>query len=249
MKRFISFILCCIMAVSLCIPAFAVETETGGNDALEVASTHSATDVGDAEVKSVMVPQTTYSWRFTTKSSGTATAGSWTLFYEGEPSKNGGETDTASAGVSYTHTFSGSLTGEVKEKVQVQLGYSFGKSAEFSVSKQSRTLKKGEYVKAYYMKNYELTTVNQTQYKTVRGWQQKYPGGPYEFVNTTSATGKTQTATAKRAILPKIKLEYYMSRSTRSANILGVDEIPYETEIYEYIDGQYVLTERIPVYR
>ena len=210
MKRFISFILCCIMAVSLCIPAFAVETETGGNDALEVASTHSATDVGDAEVKSVMVPQTTYSWRFTTKSSGTATAGSWTLFYEGEPSKNGGETDTASAGVSYTHTFSGSLTGEVKEKVQVQLGYSFGKSAEFSVSKQSRTLKKGEYVKAYYMKNYELTTVNQTQYKTVRGWQQKYPGGPYEFVNTTSATGKTQTATAKRAILPKIKLEYYV---------------------------------------
>lgn len=189
-----------------------------------------------------MVPQTTYYWTYTTKSAGTSTAGSWKLFYEGEPATQAGESDTATCGVTYNHTYSGSIAAEVKSKIEVQFGYTFGEDEEFSVSKQSRTLAKGEYIKAYYIKTYEDTTVNQTQYKRVRGWQQTTPGGSYEYVDKTSKTGATKTATAKKAILPKIKLNYYTSKKT-AANVCGLEEMPIATEVYEYINGQYVLTE------
>ena len=72
-----------------------------------------------------MVPQTTYYWTYTTKSAGTSTDGSWILFYEGEPATQAGESDTATCGVTYSHTCSGSFAAEVKSKIEVEFGYTF----------------------------------------------------------------------------------------------------------------------------
>ena len=204
-------------------------------------------DGGGTSTQSVMVPTTRHYWTYTKKDAGTGTSGGWKLFYEGEPATAAGETDTAATGVSYTHTYSGSFGVGVKDRVQGELGYSFGKTTEFSVSKTSRALKKGEYVKAYYMKNYKLTTIKQTEYKNVSGWKQSYPGGPYTYIDETSATGNEKTATAKQAILPKLKLEYFPSTAATSAAMAMQTndflEKPVYVEYYDYVDGQYILVD------
>lgn len=219
-----------LLLTSLPTTVFAAQTSEGGG----------------TSTQSVMVPTTRRYWTYTKKDAGTGTSGGWELFYEGEPA-TAGETDTAAAGVSYTHTYSGSFGVGVKDKVQGELGYSFGKTTEFSVSRTSRALKKGEYVKAYYMKNYKLTTIKQTEYKNVSGWKQSYPGGPYTYIDETSATGNEKTATAKQAILPKLKLEYFSSTTATSAamamQINGFSEKPAYVEYYDYVDGQYVLVD------
>lgn len=112
---------------------------------------------GQNQPSAIMVPQVDYYWKFTTSSAGTGTAGSWKLFYEGAPARKKGEIDTVTASVSYSHTFTGSIATEIKKKVQVQLGYSFGVSKSLSASRATKVLQKGQYVKAYYIKNYKLT--------------------------------------------------------------------------------------------
>lgn len=195
--------------------------------------------------RSVMVPQTKYYWTHTKKGSVTKTEGSWTLLYSGHPATQNGEVDTVSKSVEYTHTFSGSFAATIKEKIQVELGYSFGKSNSFSVSRSSRALKKGEYVKGYYIKTYEVTEVLQTEYKNRSGWTQTERGGAYHYINETTATGNKKTAYAKKAISPQIKLEYFSSkpgRSTRNAvGANGADEHLVAVEYYEMINGKYEL--------
>lgn len=123
---------------------------------------------------------------------------------------------------------------QIKEKVQGSLGYSFGDTVEFSVSKNSAQLEVGEYVKAYYAKVYDVTPVYQTDNQHTTGWQ--LVSGKYEYVDYYN-TERT-TAYAKEAILPQIKFEYY---SVPMFYSLDDTNNCIRTEIYEYIDGDYQL--------
>ena len=123
---------------------------------------------------------------------------------------------------------------QIKEKVQGSLGYSFGHTVEFSVSKNSVELEVGEYVKAYYAKVYDVTPVYQTDNQHTTGWQ--LVSGKYEYVDYYNTERKT--AYAKEAILLQIKFEYY---SVPMFYSLDDTNNCIRTEIYEYIDGDYQL--------
>ena len=183
------------------------------------------------ETRAIMTPQTTHSY---SKSYGVIYSenSSWINFYIGEPAQRDGEVDTIGHEVSYSHTLSGSLAAEIKDAVQLELGYSFGKSESFSVERSSAELKKGEYVKGYYAKTWSVTPVYQVDSKHTTGWQLiPGSGGEYEYVDYYE-TDRT-TAYARRAIAPKLRLDYFSS-TTRSGGCI-------KTEIYEYIDGNYQL--------
>lgn len=193
--------------------------------------------------RAIFVPIAKYYWLYSTSSAGTEMSGNWYLFYNGYPAAETGEIDTVTVETSYSHTFSGSFAVDVKENVEFELGYSFGKTESFSVSKASRPLQKGEYIKAYYIKSYELTNVFQRELKCVEGWEQQ-ADGTYKYVDYSLYTGNTKEAVAKRAISPSLKLEYYKVNITRNAEGADVNQsspIPTAVEYYEYIDGQYVL--------
>ena len=142
---------------------------------------------------------------------------------------------------------SGSLITQFKKEVQLELGYSFSEEREFSISKNSAPLEVGEYVKAYYAKTYNVTPVNQRDFKHTTGWRMiPGSGGEYEYVDYYETD--TTTAYAKEAIFPQIKLEYYYvpqiaDYSTNNAYENSEGEISncIRTEIYEYMDGNYQL--------
>ncbi|NMB08539.1 MAG: hypothetical protein GX981_09160 [Tissierellia bacterium] len=179
-----------------------------------------------------------YTWKIKSINSvGTETKGNWKLGYEGEPARRTGESDTFTISTSYSHSFSGSFAIEtLKPLAELQLGYTFGKSLDFSVSKTSSSLKKGEYVKGYFMNNYEKSKIIQEEL----------------YYNTKNnpiyrPTGKTKIVYAYEAILPKIKLTYHMSpnRSSIDNNYLNQIQI-YKEEYYEpNHNGQYELVEVI----
>lgn len=162
----------------------------------------------------------------------TQTAGDWVLFYEGEPSQEAGEVDTVTASTSYSHTYSGSFgMSAIKQNVQAQLGYSFGVTETFGVSKSSRQLKKGEYILAYYKRNYKLS----------KSISQKYYYDTKLITDIYSPTGIYATAICKEAIQPKLKLEYHQVNSYRTMN--NNSDTLVKIEVYEYIDGEYILVD------
>lgn len=198
------------------------------------------------QTKAILVPQTTHSYSYTYGTSYTET-GSWNHIYTGYPAVKRGEYDTITYSVEYTHTLSGSLITQFKKEVQLELGYSFGTGREFSISKNSAPLEVGEYVKAYYAKTYNVTPVNQRDFKHTTGWRLiPGSGGEYEYVDYYETD--TTTAYAKEAIFPQIKLEYYYvpQIADDSANSVygnSGDKMSecVRIEIYEYMDGNYQL--------
>ena len=237
MKKFLSLILAVMLCLSFGATAFAAEYAETGNESIdEIVQDKTDSIATDGQFGSqengTVSPLTytnTYFWKHKNVSKGTQTEGGWNLLYSGAPASADGEIDAISASVSYTHTFSGSFATGIKRTVELELGYSFGHSVRHSISRSSRALKKGEYVKGYYKKTYEVTEIDQTQYVIRRGWKNS------QYFEQTYATGQTKTATAKKSILPKIKLEYYGGSRARSADKL------IREEYYDFIDGEYVL--------
>lgn len=167
----------------------------------------------------------------------------WVLQYVGNPSTESGEVDTIQFSQSYSHTYSGSLSVPIRE-VELQLGYTFGQSTGFAISKASRPLEKGEYVKAYSRKTYSVSDIHQAEYYYV------LQNGVY---TTWTPTGNAKIAYGKRAIFPQLKFEYYKVNPTYSLshivenNALVSSEVkPNRIEIYEANEnGEYVLTKLI----
>lgn len=217
MKKVISLFLC-----------FTLLFLTGGTVLADDGTTKSESE----SIRSAF-PTTQYQWVIDrTVAAGTKASGSWVLFYDGEPAGADGEYDSITASTSYSHTFSGSFaTGILKGLAEAELGFSFGTQESFSVTKNSASLNKGDYVKGYWRKNYKLFDVYQKELVI------KYPDSVEE-------TGDTKVTTAQKAIQPKLKLEYYNKYGERIHNRnLRSSELkvePYKVEYYEVINGQYV---------
>jgi hypothetical protein len=161
----------------------------------------------------------------------TTTSGSWTLFYSGAPAAKAGEYDTVGYSVTYSHSASASFSATlIKDQVEAQLGLTIGKDVTFSGAKNSAQLSKGEYVKAYYIKQYKVHKVTEAQ---VFGSSSVKP----------TPESERRIVYVNEAILPQIKLEYYggTSKSLLSNSISTLEEA-YKTEYYNYINGEYILT-------
>ncbi|RCX17967.1 hypothetical protein DFR58_106136 [Anaerobacterium chartisolvens] len=155
---------------------------------------------------------------YTTSNNGS----SWEFKYQGYPAGATGEIDSISFEQSYSHTFSGTISAS-RSEIEASLGYSFGKQKSFSITKYSRALSQGEYVKAYSRKYYNVSKVTQQLYN---GYVAQ---GIYAYVY------------GYEAIMPQLKLEYYTSSSSASVvdNIVQKatenqpEERKTEEEVYE----------------
>lgn len=125
---------------------------------------------------------------------GTETRGGWVHFYTGSPATIDGEKDVASCNLIIRRELTGNLKVTYKQLEGV-LGYVAKSDEEFSVSKISAPLKKGQYIKAYYMKNYTKHKVTQRQYLKTNG--QTYATKNYAYVYS------------YKPLMPMIRLEYH----------------------------------------
>lgn len=176
---------------------------------------------------SIVTPASSFYYYWKVKSSSfysTISKGSKQLFYVGDPATRNGEVDT----LSYTVSYSNDVSGQVNvgsQAISIAVGFTIGKQESFGISKSSAPLNVGEYVKGYYTKKYSRYKVIQEE------WAYDY-GLEY-------SVGTTATAWADKAILPSITLEYYNSgRSGISSK--NINDMPFKTEVYEYIDGSYI---------
>lgn len=163
--------------------------------------------------------------------------GKWTHFYTGDPSQRDGEYDSIGHSVTYGHSISGGVAGSVKQKIQLELSISFSKDETFSITKNSAQLKKGEYVKAYWIKSYDEYRVKQIDHQHTFGFEQQENFGPY--VKVDRYHDEVSYVTVRKALQPKIRIEYWKNgMQVRSAN---TEDILDHVEYYEFIDGEYQL--------
>lgn len=181
--------------------------------------------------------QTTHSWSYKIGNPIEKTSGNWKHLYTGSPAKRDGEYDTVSHSVSYGHTYSGSFGMSIKDKVQAELGISFSKTEEFSISKNSAPLKKDEYIKAYWIKNYDVYDIKQTDSQHTYGFKQAYPGGPYQPVNQYKDVNST--VKVSKAIQPKIKIEYW--KNEKKVRGINSEDMIEKEEYYQFLNGEYQL--------
>lgn len=217
MKKLLSMIMACVLVAGLSIPAFA------------------AAPSDDAVIPQYVGTQTTHSWEYDLGTPTEQTKGSWTYIYTGEPAQRDGEYDTVSHSVSYGHSFTGSFGGSIKNKVQAELSISFSKTEEFGIAKNSAQLKKGEYIKAYWIKNYDVYNCKQTDHQHTYGFEQQYSGGPYVKVDRYQDV--VSYVTINKAIQPKIKLEYWKDGN----KVRSGEDILERVEYYEFVNGTYQL--------
>lgn len=216
------------MAVVLCMPAFAAN-ETQLNK--ENTSDSSVNSVAPLYVGT----QTDHSWSYSYGSPRLKTSGEWNHLYTGEPAQRDGEHDTVSHSTAYTSSFSGTFGGNIKSKIELDLQVSFSKTTEFQVSKNSASLKRGEYIKAYWIKTFDSYDVTQKDLQHTYGFEQKYPGGPYEKVDRYNTV--YSHVTVDKAIQPKIRLEYWKNgKRVKSADSEDTLE---RIEYYEWKNGTY----------
>lgn len=163
-------------------------------------------------------------------------SGDWALIYTGAPAERDGESDSISHQLSYSNTYSGTFGGNIKNLIEADFNLSFSRSVSFSITKNSASLKKGKYVKAYYQKNFKVMKIKQTDLKRTTGYE--LAGGQYRPVDRTET--ETSYVTVNKALQPKLKLEYWKG----GKKIKSVHPItqPEYTEYYKYINGGYQLT-------
>lgn len=177
----------------------------------------------------------TYEWRINNIQKNVYTSSNnhdYVFLYESLPVVRDGETVSVSATKGYSHTYSGSMSYTIKKAVQAQLGYSYGTNVSFSVSKTTPPLKKGDYIRAYWRKNYSVSAVYLDYIKY----------NPYTNEETVE---KTSHVVSLEAISPQLKLEYY-SNNSRGFNISSLEKSkndePIRIEYYSPNEsGQYEL--------
>lgn len=175
-----------------------VEEEIG-NKARAIGDTYSWRTVGSSKIKEV-------------------TKGGWLHLYTGSPATRAGERDSFTKTVSYKRELSGNIKVTYKQLESV-LGFKASATDSFSITKTSGSLAKGEYVKAYYMKNYNRYKVTQRQYIRTNG--------------ITSPTSSYAYAYVDKPLLPKVRLDYYTGSSKSRSN----EGMVYKTEIYDAETG------------
>ena len=227
MKKAFAFLMAASMSFASLVAAFAAEEN---NSTINEEHTISPQNIN---------VDTTYAIK-SVKPAGTVSDSKEHLMFDGSdyPATRDGETVSAGSSVTYSHTYSGSLQAQLAEKIQLQLGYSFGIDKTFQAYKTSAPLKKGEYCKAYYKKKYNVTKVTQVKYVHTYGYQTI--NGVSRPVDTLDSTD--YVLTCKEAIAPDIRLAYYKARTTRNSN---EEDILVAEETYEYVDGEYKLTNKI----
>lgn len=235
-KLIASIVLAAISISSTLVSASEIKPE---NFSATISNEYYYTDVKDIntdnlnsnKIDLLAKPADGYTWTIKPndiKLIGDKTLGNWIHIYTGHPASRQGEYDTITKDVGYSHTFSGSFAASLlKQLAQASLGYSFGTSVSFSIAKNSAPLKEGEYVKAYYIKNYDVSEITQ---------RELYFNSNNRPVYT--ETGKTQKVTAYKAIFPKFKFEYYNRNGNKVMSLNALDA-PSKVEYYEYRDGEY----------
>lgn len=154
-----------------------------------------------------------YSWKAVGSSKvGEETKGGWVHMYTGYPASKTGEKDSFTRSVSVKRELSGTIKVSYKALEGV-VGYNVTASDSFSITKTSASLKKGQYIKAYYMKNFVKNKITQRQYITTNG--------------LTSPTNNYAYAYSFKPLLPKVKLDYF-TKSARTG-----EELLYKTEIFD----------------
>lgn len=212
---------------------------TAGNSLTFANTVENELDISDnvtvqeKATPSYMGTTRTSSWSYTYSSPCSQTYGDWSLFYSGAPAERDGEYDTVSISKTYSHSYSGGIGGDIRD-VEASLGFTFGSDVTYNVSKNSSSLKKGESIKAYWIKNYDVSTLLSREIIRITGFELGW-GGQYYPVNRTES-GQTRTATINKAIMPRIKLEYYDSKGNRR----GIESLS-RVEYYDYKDGDYRL--------
>lgn len=205
---------------------------------ISLSAPASATSIDDQSITpDYLGTQTTHSWDYSCPAPTEQTAGSWTHLYTGDPAKHDDEHDTVIHSISYESTYSGSFGGNIKDRIEIQLGISFSRAETFGVNKTSGSLKKGEYIKAYWIKNYDVYRVKQIDYQHTYGFAQQYPGGPYQKVDRYDSV--ISYVNVSKALEPKIKIEYY--KDGKKVRSINANDMPERIEYYEYVGGEYIL--------
>ncbi len=228
MKKIMLVSLAAVMAMSLSTTAFASAPADNHLDITPPGVEASTRYVGT---------QTTHSYDYVLGKPTEKTDTKWTHFYTGDPAQREGEVDSAQHSVSYGHSITGGIVGTIKQKIQVELSISLNKSETFGISKNSAPLKKGEYIKAFWARNYEIYDVKQTDHQHIYGFEQQGYGGPYVKVDRYKDV--VTKGTVKKALQPKLRIEYWKNnKKVRSA---GTADVLDRIEYYELVNGEYQL--------
>jgi hypothetical protein len=227
MKKIITKIISSVLTIFLVIsvPAFAVDN-INNTDAQQVQPRYVGTT-------------TDHIWKHEVMYKYEEEKGGWNHFYTGYPAGRDGERTLVSGSTSYSHTFSGTIYGSLKKKIETSVGYTFNITKKFTISQMSGFLGKGEYIKAYYCRNYDVSKVKQKETLHIYGWEQGF-GGQYHKVDRYES-GKTCYMYAKKALKPKIRLDYW--KDGHKVRSINNKDILLKTEYYEYINGEYKLVE------
>ncbi len=153
--------------------------------------------------------QVDYRWQVkSTVQTGTTSRGNGdVLFYVGAPAERDGETDTC--GISVTCSVDVGGTWQVnKNNVAKSLGVTIGGSITLNASKTSASLRKGEYVQAYYRKTWSIYTVTQEHIKHTTHYTYDEQGNPTGIYSTDEVIG-TAIGYIYKPIMPQITLRYY----------------------------------------
>ena len=155
-----------------------------------------------------------YKWRLESVSkTGTTTRGdSKHLFYVGYPAEHDGEQDVSATSVSFAVTKSGTFQFPiVKIKAMAGITVSIGSDMTLAVERSSRPLKKGEYIEAYYTRNWERWTAKQVKEKATTRYTFDSNGNP-TGIYTDVEVVETVYGYLYKPILPKVTLIYKNSQ-------------------------------------
>ncbi|MFQ6391357.1 hypothetical protein ACLNAR_26595 [Priestia aryabhattai] len=98
-------------------------------------------------------------WKYAYKSNAGVKKSAPKLGYTSGVANRTGESVSRSLGFDKTNSISASVSGNLFKTIQSEIGYSIGKTKTKGVSHNSGSLRKGEYVKFYENRSYQVTKV------------------------------------------------------------------------------------------
>ncbi len=129
----------------------------------------------------------------------------WELVYVGQPATQSGEVDS----FSYTQENNASITGTfgvTLHDIELSVGFTAGQSYSFTVTKASRALNIGEFIRAYVRRYYQKYTIYQELIKTEVKYRLDENGNPILYLEETVID--TAYAYAYKPLMPQITLSY-----------------------------------------
>ncbi len=170
---------------------------------------------------------------------GTSYSGTWNYFHESYPCGADGEYLSIGYSTTTSNEISASASAAITDAVELSLGYSYGKSITFSGTVNTRQLKKGEYVKAYWREVHQIDNLYMRPYDQFAG---KWIGNEFTFVQSF------------KALMPQIRLDYYKNGVKLSykqpfdmseSKIVDMEQTPTESQYFELVDGEMKLVKTV----